>query len=113
MIALSNYYSHRSQTDKSIELCHQGINEAVSIGDKEILAQFYNNLSLVHSYIKDYDMALEYNDKSIELKKESGDEQSLANAYLNKGLMLTEMGRYEEGFKNYSLAEEIHLKPAR
>ncbi len=110
LTALSNYYINLSQTDSAILICHQGINEATAIGDKSFVAQFYNNLSLAHSYIKEYDKALSYSDKSIELKKELNDERGLANSYLNKGLLLTEMGKYPEGFSYYTLAEELYLK---
>lgn len=110
LIALSNYYVHLSQTEKCIEICHQGIKEAMTIGNNEIASQFYNNLSLAHSYINEYDKALIYSDKSIELKKGLKDEESLANAYLNRGLILTNKGDYENGFKHYALAEELYLK---
>lgn len=110
LTTLSNHYLNLSQTDTCIELCHQGIREAIALQKNEIASQFYNNLSLAHSYIQEYDQALTYADKSIELKKEYSDEESLANAYLNKGLLLTQVGNYEDGFRYYSQAEALYLK---
>lgn len=110
LIALSNYYINLSESQKAIETCHLGIKEATAIGNNEIASQFYNNLSLAHTYIEEYNKALHYSEKSIELKKGLQDEESLANAYLNKGLLLTQMNNYEEGFTYYTLAEELYLK---
>jgi signal transduction histidine kinase len=110
LIALSNYYLKLSQTDKAIETCQQGTKEAIKSGNSEIASQFYNNLSLAHSYIEEFDKALIYSDKSIKLKEKLKDEESLANAYLNKGLILTNKADYENGFKYYRLAEELFLK---
>lgn len=109
-IALSNYYINLSETDKAIEICHQGIREATAIDNSDAAAQFFNNLSLAHSYVLEYDKAVEYADRSIELKKQSSHEESLANAYLNKGYYLTEMGKYEEGFQYYELAIALYRK---
>src|SRR5690606_10336548 len=110
LISLSNYYINLSESQKAIETCHLGIKEATAIGNNEIASQFYNNLSLAHTYIEEYNKALHYSEKSNELKKRLQDEESLANAYLNKGLLLTQMNNYEEGFTYYTLAEELYLK---
>ncbi len=110
LIALSNYYINSSETDIAILTCRKGIEEAQSIKDNELVSQFYNNLSLAHSYIGDYKKALEYSDKSIELKKGLQDELSLANAYLNKGLLLTNTRDYKQGFVYYNLAENLYEK---
>lgn len=111
-IALSNYYINRSDFQKCIETCQKGISEALGISDYETASQFYNNLSLCHSYMQEYEMALAYSDKSIELKQKTGNEESLANAYLNKGLILTNKGDYENGFSYYAKSEVIYLKHA-
>ena len=110
MIALANYYINRSDFQKSIETCQKGISEALGISDYETASQFYNNLSLCHSYMQEYDTALAYSDKSIALKQKTNNEDGLANAYLNKGLILTNTGDYENGFNYYSKAEAIYLK---
>jgi len=110
LVALSSYYINLSETDKAIEICHQGIGEATSIDNTDAAAQFYNNLSLAHSYVLEYEKAVAYADKSIELKKQSSHEESLANAYLNKGYYLGEMGKYEESFQYYELAITLYRK---
>lgn len=109
-IALSNYYINRSDFLECIKTCQKGISEALSIADYETASQFYNNLSLCHSYMQDYEKALAYSDKSIELKLKTENEESLANAYLNKGLILTNKGDYETGFNYYAKAEAIYLQ---
>src|SRR5690606_34690741 len=45
-----------------------------------------------------------------ELKKGTNDENALANAYLNRGLLLTSIGDYPSGFDFYHKAEVIYLK---
>lgn len=110
MLALSNYYINRSDFKKAIETCQKGILEALKIFDYETASQFYNNLSLCHSYMKELDIALKYSDKSIALKQKTNNEEGLANAYLNKGLILTNTGNYKTGFEYYAKAETIYLK---
>lgn len=109
-IALSNYYINRSDFQKCITTCQDGIKEAISISDFETAGQFYNNLSLCHSYLQDYEKALTYSDKSIEMKEKGKDEESLANSYLNKGLIFTNKFDYKNGFEYYAKAEAIYLK---
>jgi two-component system sensor histidine kinase UhpB len=110
MIALSNYYINRSNFQKCIEVCQKGISESLGIFDYETASQFYNNLSLCHSYMQEYDMAMAYSDKSIALKQKTTNEDGLANAYLNRGLILTNKGDYESGFNYYAKSEAIYLK---
>jgi signal transduction histidine kinase len=109
-IALSNYYLNRSDFQKCIEICHKGISDAMAIYDYETASQFYNNLSICHNYMQDYENALVFGDKSLEMKIKTDNEESLGNAYLNMGLILTNKGDYDKGFDYYSKAEAIFLK---
>ena len=109
-IALSTYYLNRSHFQKCIEICQEGISEALALSDYETASMFYNNLSMCHTYMKEYDKALEYSDKSIELKQKTNNSEGLANAYLNKGLILTHKGDYETGFKYYAMSADIYSK---
>jgi two-component system, NarL family, sensor kinase len=110
MLALSNFYINSSNFKKAIETCHQGINKAQKVNDNEVSSQFYNNLSLCHSYMGDYDNALHYNSKSISLKKETNDEISLANSYLNRGLIYSEIKENLKCLEYYKKAEKLFLK---
>ena len=110
MIALSNYYINRTNFTSCIELCHQGIKESIAINDHESTASFYHNLSLAFTYMEDYDNAIKYGNKSIELKKKLPSKENLANAYLNRGIIYTNKGDYLAGFKDYTKAEKIFLK---
>ncbi len=110
LTALSNYYMNIANIDKCVEICQEGIEKALAIKRLDIASSFYNNLSLAHWHINEYEQALIYVDKSIELKLLIDNEKILAHSYVNKGLLLTEMNRHFEGIEYYSKAEDIYLK---
>lgn len=73
--------------------------EALSISPGSYDANY--ELGMTYMHVRDYENALEYTEKAIEV----GDENSV-QAYMNKGSILNYMGKTAESLKAFELAEE-------
>ena len=78
-------------------------------GQNEITAYAYNNIGIVYSYLGDYDKALEYLFKALEIKKDVlGENNSdTANSYNNIGVVYRNLGEYNKALEYYFKALEI------
>ena len=66
-------------------------------------AQIYDNLGLAYGAKRDYDRAIEYHEKSLEIKLIALDEThpSTAETYNNLGLIFHLKGEYDKAIKYY------------
>ncbi len=70
-------------------------------GDEKQVAVINSNLSLVYSRLQEFDIALDFNQRAIDIKMNSDefDDQSIAVTMNNKGLILQNMGLLDEALK--------------
>jgi tetratricopeptide (TPR) repeat protein len=71
------------------------------------MAQLYNNLGLVENMIGKVENALDNYKKSIELKKQIGDNVGLTNSYSNLGSLYATMNDFDASLKCHQSALEI------
>jgi tetratricopeptide (TPR) repeat protein len=61
----------------------------------------------------DYETALEYNQKSLDIQEKIGDVKGVANSYTNFGIIYYEMGKYEKAIeycqKALTISEKVGL----
>ena len=78
-------------------------------GQNETTADAYNNIGIVYDYLGDYDKALEFENKALEIKKEVLGEKhaDTANSYNNIGVVYEELGDYNEALEYHNKALEI------
>ncbi|MEM3493683.1 MAG: tetratricopeptide repeat protein, partial [Thermoplasmata archaeon] len=75
------------------------------------LAGTYNNIGVIYNDKGDYEKALEFYTKSLELREKIGDVWGIAISYNNIGLLYQDKGDYEKALefltKSIELAKEI------
>ena len=78
-------------------------------GQNETTAMSYNNIGVVYDYLGDYDKALEYHFKALEIKKDVLGENhpNTAMSYNNIGEVYRNLGNYDKALEYFSKALEI------
>ena len=78
-------------------------------GQNETTADAYNNIGVVFDNLGDYDKALEYYFKALEIRKEVLGEKhtDTASSYSNIGIVYDDLGEYNEALKFHNKALEI------
>ena len=78
-------------------------------GKNETTARSYNNIGIVYANLGDYDKALEYLFKALEIKKDVlGENKSdTASSYNNIGVVYRNLGEYDKALEYYFKALEI------
>lgn len=83
---------------KALEVLLQSFELYESLGDLDGMASVNVRIGSIYRNISDFDNALAYQSKALEtfLAIESRDEQKLAVAYNNTGIIYKDLGRYDE-----------------
>lgn len=82
----------------------------IRTSDASLEAIVYNNLGSAYTRLDRSDLALDYYEKSLEIRRHTGDSLDYASACLNLGSFLTRIGEWERAFGYYSTAEQIQQK---
>lgn len=102
--------------DEAIQLANNGLENATKIegNNINIVGNFINELGHIYSSIDDYEKALfHFNKKLAYIKKESGEDSiSIAGETMNIGMLLTDLGMFEEAREKYNEALAIYQKIA-
>ncbi|KAB2914376.1 MAG: tetratricopeptide repeat protein [Bacteroidetes bacterium] len=101
------YFGDQKNAQKSYE---SAITAAQTVGDLNLESNAYNPLSGIFIKQGRIDDALLMIERSISLKKQTGDVRGLAFAIYGRGKVYTEMGRFEEAEADYIEAGRIHLE---
>ena len=100
---------------KSLKIAEDILNEAKELSEKqdaqEGMSTSYNNIGIIHAQKGDYDQALDFFLKSLQLVEELGDKNGMANSYNNVGLIHKKEGDYDQAidfyFKSLKISEEL------
>lgn len=93
---------------KAIELLLQAIRIQERKNFQEDLSFSYNNLGVAHFYQDNYDIALNYYQKSYHIDSLLNNQSGAAGTLVNIGLILTYQNKSEQAQKNYLLALESY-----
>ncbi len=104
---IANIYYKQNLRDKARQTYKQALLYAKHTKDKKIYSIILNNLGAEYAYIKEYDTALFYYFKALELKKQLDNPISLAVTYGSIGSIYKSMGKLSEAEKYYQTALKI------
>jgi tetratricopeptide (TPR) repeat protein len=105
-ISNSNINSHYEKLMKFYEV---SLERALNSDNKEDANNLYNNIGNLYYLLADYKKALEFFEKSLNLKIEvyGPDYKENGGCYNNIGLVLTELCNYEKAIENFNLSLKI------
>ncbi|MBU7027350.1 MAG: tetratricopeptide repeat protein, partial [Theionarchaea archaeon] len=87
-------------------------NQALEGTSKKTKSTAYHNIGVIYQRRGEFEKALEYFDKSLEIKKKINDERGIAEVYHNIGMILRDRGEYEKALeyfdKNLKTFKEIN-----
>ena len=98
------YYKESIEVNlRFIRLCEE------TNGQDDTTATSYNNIGIVYDYLGDYDKALEFKNKALEIRKEVLGEKhrDTASSYDNIGIVYEELGDYDKALEYHNKALEI------
>jgi tetratricopeptide (TPR) repeat protein len=98
-----------SQFDKAEELYNVLLEQTSDQGEK---ATYYNNLGYIKDDQGDYENAIEYHEKALEIRQKTlpPNHPDLAQSYNNIGGVYDNMGEYSKALSFYEKALEIYQK---
>lgn len=82
----------KEETEEAMNYYHRGIKLAKTIGNNELLSTFYHNLGVVYSQEKQYDLAMKYVNKFLELNQDSVLKR---NSWYLKGNIFMQQQKYD------------------
>lgn len=105
---IASIYSEQGEFVKSNELCY----ELLETYQKEqfpsvLLTSIHNLLGINYYYQEECDKAIDQYKKVMKLAAQIGDRELEANAYMNVGICLNELGDLKGEMSNYRIAETI------
>lgn len=107
---------HKAKRDFSKALIYQNRLTSyyeTSVGKEDLAtADMYNNQALLHQDLGEYEKALEYNQKSLDIKLKyyPSEHAAISINYDNMGVIYYHMGRYAEAVKFLKNALELRTK---
>ncbi len=90
------YYLSYSDVEKSKSYGEEGLNLALEMGDSVLIANAYNDLSILYTLKGDYQMGLDYNLKAYAIRKNQNDPNQLISSLSKIGVCYSEMGKFEQ-----------------
>lgn len=111
---LGYFYGIIEDFPKSIENLLRAEEFALGLNHEKLLASIYNNLGLIYNYSGQYDLANNYNFKSLNISETNGD-KSVGKTHINIGLNYHEEGNFEKSIEHHFIAlaifQESNKKP--
>lgn len=101
------YYLSYSDVEKSEIYGNQCLELALQLGDSILIANAYNDLSILYTLKSDYKKGLEYNLKAYELRKNLNDPAKLISSLSKTGVCYSELGEFENATSYLMEAIEI------
>ncbi|MDY6801635.1 MAG: tetratricopeptide repeat-containing sensor histidine kinase [Bacteroidota bacterium] len=93
--------------DSSLYFANEALNLAHILKDKKGLSDVYNRIGNVYYFQGDYDVAEEFYQKSVIVKKEINDLKGLLGIYNNIAILYNAKNEPEQGLQYFSKALEI------
>ena len=108
------YYLSFSDVDKSEKYGQAGLKAALAHGDSTLIANSYNDLSILYTLKANYKKGLEYNLKAYEIRKNLNAPEKLISSLSKIGVCYSELGEFEKASKYIleaiSIVEENKLE---
>jgi tetratricopeptide (TPR) repeat protein len=105
-IEMGNIKGERGELQEAVENYYKAINILERLGEKTELSRAFNNISDAYFKKGNYDWAVAYADKCIELNKELGRPRNLAIGYLTGAEALVKIGDIEDAREYHKLSSE-------
>ena len=80
------------------------------LNDENGISHVYNNMTRVFTYPEDYDRAIEYSQKSLEMLRKMDDPIAVGSAHIALGAIYMNKKDYDQVLAMFSAAEEIYTK---
>lgn len=87
-----------------------GLDKAQAFRDDFWIARYLNLLGLIFASQNQYEKALEYYTRSLDMRLKLGDEKAIAATLLNIGNIYTNLSQYEKAREYYTRSLDIHRK---
>lgn len=85
-------YLWKEDTEEAMQYYHRGIRLAKIIGNDELLSTLYHNLGVAYSQEKQYDLAMKYVNKFLEMNRDSATKR---NSWYLKGSIFMQQQKYD------------------
>jgi len=79
----------------ALGLFYKALGRFSKVGEKEGMASAYNNIGAIHHYDKNYAKALEYYQRSMQIRRSMGNDRSVAQLLNNFGTVFEDMGELD------------------
>lgn len=107
--ALTDYYIYNT-TDRAIELANEFLILAEKLDSVSIIEYCYEILGEAYFYQEDYNTALSYFKRFLNLQRQQQDERGIARGYNNLGIIYRALQHYDEAVLCYKKSLEINQK---
>ena len=104
---LANYQIETNQYTNALKNLHHSYELYSKAEQKEEQAVVLGSIAVVFEKLNNTELALEYNLRSLNLKREVGDSATLPVSYTNIGNIYMDMRKYEMSMRYYQKALEI------
>lgn len=101
------YYLSYSDVVKSEKYGQAGLELAIEINDSTLIANAYNDLSILYTLKSNYRKGLQYNLKAYEIRKVLNEPVSMISSLSKIGVCYSELGEFENAIKYLLKAIEI------
>ncbi|UTW61551.1 tetratricopeptide repeat protein [bacterium SCSIO 12741] len=104
---LANYQIETNQYTNALKNLHHSYELYSKAEQKDKQAIVLGNIAVVFEKLNNTELALEYNLRSLNLKRELGDSTTLTASYTNIGNIYMDMRKYEMSMRYYQKALEL------
>ena len=110
-IALGILKKNEGNYNDALGYYYQALKVSREYKDQNGIAKAYNNIGVIHQKKLNLDKALEFFNKSLDIKlKINASLKNIANTYSNIGIIYKKKGDYGNALKNYSKGLELRLE---
>ncbi|MEZ4721483.1 MAG: tetratricopeptide repeat protein [Flavobacteriales bacterium] len=101
-------YLLQDEEEKFVELSNKAVEAQKALGNELALASLYNNMGNAYRWMGDFEKALDYHYKALELRmKNNAEDIVLSFSYNNMGVLYGAMGQFQQGINLVGKALEI------
>ena len=98
--ALGIVLVNRKNPQKGLKYLQEGLRQKIEIEDIFGEASVLCNIGSAYEFMEEYDSALYYYGKSLQIRKELGNSRVIASSEYNVGGLLIKLKRYDEAIEN-------------
>lgn len=107
-----NYFRRKKRDKEATEAFYKGLAMAQILGNKSAEAALNTSVGIMHVGRQEYDKALIYYEKTLELAKAINDSARIQRTYTNKGIVYQRQHKYAKAIQSHQqalkIAKELH-----